>query len=229
MAQSKALQSFYASDDWRTLRQIKMLEAGGKCAMCHKDYYTDTSKLTAHHIDPLTDENLNDPYVALNLDNVMIVCHDCHNKIHGHGFKPRQNKKVAIVYGPPLSGKSSYVMSSKSDNDLIVDLDNIWQAVTGLPRYTYVDGLLQNVIAIRDNLLEQIRVRNGFFNRAWVVGGYPYKGDRDRLAQRLGAECIYMDVPYDTLIARAEQRQKDYQTDFDFVKIIDKWFDKYDG
>lgn len=35
-----------------------------------------------HHKIELNEDNVNDPSVALNPDNMMLVCFDCHNKIH---------------------------------------------------------------------------------------------------------------------------------------------------
>jgi 5-methylcytosine-specific restriction endonuclease McrA len=33
-----------------------------------------------HHIIELTPENINDPSIALNLDNLMCLCHNCHTR-----------------------------------------------------------------------------------------------------------------------------------------------------
>ena len=35
-----------------------------------------------HHKKELTDENFTNPEVALNFDNLMLVCHACHEQIH---------------------------------------------------------------------------------------------------------------------------------------------------
>lgn len=35
-----------------------------------------------HHIIPLTDENVTNPEISLNQENLMPVCLDCHNQLH---------------------------------------------------------------------------------------------------------------------------------------------------
>jgi 5-methylcytosine-specific restriction enzyme A len=37
-----------------------------------------------HHIEYLTPDNINDPYVSLNFDKLELHCQDCHNREH-HG------------------------------------------------------------------------------------------------------------------------------------------------
>lgn len=36
-----------------------------------------------HHIIHLTPDNVNNPEISLNQDNLMLLCNECHNKIHG--------------------------------------------------------------------------------------------------------------------------------------------------
>ena len=44
----------------------------------------------AHHITPLSPENIVDPEVTLNTDNLMRVCRDCHAQLHSSDdFVPR--------------------------------------------------------------------------------------------------------------------------------------------
>ena len=56
-------------------------EKGGLCERCYAD-----GKITAgdevHHKIRLTPENLGDPSIALNWDNLELLCKDCHIKEH---------------------------------------------------------------------------------------------------------------------------------------------------
>ena len=36
-----------------------------------------------HHIVHLTNDNVDDPNISINLDNLILLCKECHNKIHG--------------------------------------------------------------------------------------------------------------------------------------------------
>ena len=86
MAKTPELQRFYGTKAWQDLRWKKIIEAGGKCERCGKDFSDDMSQLIAHHKEHLTDENLADPFVALNPDNVEIVCRKCHAHYHDDGI-----------------------------------------------------------------------------------------------------------------------------------------------
>lgn len=94
-----------------------------------------------------------------------------HNKL-GHS-----GRRVYIVYGSPLSGKSSYVSEVAVAGDLIVDIDNIWQCVSGQPRYIKPNRLNAVVFSIRDALLDSVRYRRGKWQSAYVIGGYPFEAE----------------------------------------------------
>ena len=69
---------FYKSKDWQSARTAALIRDKGMCqtAGC----YNPAEEV--HHIKPLTPENINDAAVALNLDNLVSLCRDCHMKIH---------------------------------------------------------------------------------------------------------------------------------------------------
>lgn len=48
--------------------------ARGICERCGK------RGTEVHHKIPLTDENLDDPNISLNLDNLELLCTECHNR-----------------------------------------------------------------------------------------------------------------------------------------------------
>ena len=102
---------FYTSRTWRKFRQYVITISGGECNRC-KRIFTDTSELEVHHINYLKGNDYNDPVKAYSKDNVEVICHDCHNREHGR-FGHQRAKEVILVYGPPLSGKSSFVKENK--------------------------------------------------------------------------------------------------------------------
>lgn len=111
MARSRELHKFYTSKEWYDFRLRIIAERGPRCEHC-KELIEESKDIIIHHIIELTEENVGDVSISLNPDNVEIVCFDCHNKIHlRFGYKPE--KRVYLVYGPPLSGKSTYVYSRR--------------------------------------------------------------------------------------------------------------------
>lgn len=224
MAHSIELQRFYARKDWMNLRQMLIIQRLGICARCGKSFADDTSKLIGHHIIELDDSSLHDPTIALNQDNIELLCWKCHNLTHGHGFR---HQEVFIVWGAPLAGKTTYVHQQAGINDIVVDMDNLWQAISFASRYEHPDGLKSNVFALRDALIEQVRIRSGRWATAWVIGGYPRKGERERLAARLGAGLIEVEATREDCLQRAGIRfagQSEMVTNWE--SYINRWFDE---
>ena len=225
MARSPELQRFYASKRWRDLREVLIIQRHGVCDRCGKDFSADTSYLIAHHKDHLTDETLADPAVAVNPENIEILCHKCHSHYHPERGYIKKRKQVFLVYGPPLSGKTSYVRDNMEPGDLVVDLDMIGHCVSFLPVYQAPPQLSTIIFGVRDHLYDQIRIRNGDWSTAWVIAGLPRKNERERLASRLGASCILINTPRDECQKRL--LNADDGRSMEWAEYIDKWFKDY--
>ena len=225
MAHSPELQRFYASRRWRELRECLILERHGFCDRCGKNFSDDTSKLIAHHKQHLTDESLKDPKVAVNPDNIEILCQHCHSLQHLEKGFIQKRKQVFIVFGAPLSGKTSYVRMNKEDGDLVVDLDYIYHAISLSPIHTHPTELQRTAFGIRDYIYDQIRTRNGNWNTAWVIATLPRKDERERLASRLGASTILIEATQDECIRRLVDA--DDSRGVAFEDVIRDWFKAY--
>lgn len=225
MAKYAILKSFYASERWQKFRLAIISERGSRCEHCG-DIVTRPGELTLHHIIELTPENVHDVNISLNPDNILVVHHDCHNKIHYRfGHKPEKN--AYIVFGPPMSGKTSYVKEHMIRGDMIVDMDKLYAAVSFLPYYDKPDNLYNNVRVIHNTLIDNIKTRFGKWNNAWIIGGYADKYKRERLAEELGAEIIFCDVSKEECYRRLKlDEDRKYRQD-EWKGYIDKWFDKY--
>ena len=166
MARFKSLSDFYKSPEWITLRKRLMIERstpekGLLCQKCHETILNDPECI-AHHIIELTPMNVNEIKISLNPNNILLVHHQCHNQIHER-FGQGSRQKVYLVYGAPLSGKTSYVKAHKKRSDLVLDMDELYQAITLLPAYDKPLELSTNVFLLRDALLDQIRTRTAFW------------------------------------------------------------------
>jgi len=77
MAQEWA-KSFYKSKQWLECRasfiSYRMSVDGCMCEHCHKEL----GYIVDHKIE-LTQENIKDPNIALNHENLQYLCHVCHN------------------------------------------------------------------------------------------------------------------------------------------------------
>lgn len=73
---------FYSSKAWLSCRDSyidkRVLIDGGLCEKCHEE-----PGYIVHHVTELTPNNISNPLIALNHDNLQYVCKKCHDKEHG--------------------------------------------------------------------------------------------------------------------------------------------------
>lgn len=74
--------AFYQDWQWQQCRDAYYNKAGGLCEECLKRGIIRPGVIVHHKI-PLTPENVNDPSIAYNFDNLELLCRDCHAKAHG--------------------------------------------------------------------------------------------------------------------------------------------------
>ena len=80
MAQEFA-RAFYDSPAWRSTRDTYRQLKRGLCEDClARGVITPATEV--HHIEPLTPQNITDPLIALNYDNLALLCHACHVARH---------------------------------------------------------------------------------------------------------------------------------------------------
>lgn len=221
------LNDFYRSKDWLLFRLSVINERLNNegviiCEHCGQPIVRQYD-IIAHHKIPLTERNYMDAEIALNPENIMLVHHVCHNHIHNKlGYRERQ---VFLVWGSPLSGKSTYVENVREHGDLVVDMDSIWQCVSGCKRYVKPPRLNAVVFGLRDTLLDMVRMRQGNWNNAYIIGGYPLVGERERLMRRLGAREIYIESSMDECLNRLALCD-DGRNVPEYVKYILDWWEK---
>lgn len=223
------LYNFYRSREWENLLKVIKLQRADShgniiCEHCDKPILK-AYDCIGHHITELTEENYTDYNISLNPVNIKLVHHKCHNIIHNKLYS--NNRQVFIVYGSPLAGKSTYVRESMTEGDLIIDIDNIWECVSGCDRYVKPNRLKSVVFAVRDNLLESVKYRRGKWLNAYIIGGYPYKAERDRLIDTLGAREVFIDTPYEECIKRLQScDDRDVKL---WEQYISDWWLQYQG
>lgn len=221
------LSTFYRSKEWEgLLKQLRIdrLNEDGQiiCEYCDKPI-TKAYDMIGHHKVELTDANVNDFTISLNPENIAFVHHRCHNYIHNKlGYTVRE---VYLVYGAPLSGKSTWVNENMNVGDLVIDMDNIWQCISGCGKYVKPNRLKSVAFKVRDSLLEAVKYRYGKWNNAYIIGGYPLISERERLCRELGAREVFIQVDRDECVNR--MNNSDMMFDAEFIRYIDDWFAKY--
>ena len=85
--------AFYKSKAWNQVKNTIWLKQNLLCANCNRPVYVDglsnwipkenRIKGIVHHKIHITPENVNDPNITLNFDNLKYVCRKCHAEEHG--------------------------------------------------------------------------------------------------------------------------------------------------
>ncbi len=77
---------FYHSAEWIKTSKAYAASRFYICEICGRA----AKRYVVHHKKHLTPENINDPGIALNWDNLQVLCTECHNQLH----KSKSNRKI---------------------------------------------------------------------------------------------------------------------------------------
>lgn len=162
-----------------------------------------------HHKIFLNNQNVNDASVSINPENIAVLHWSCHNEVHERfgfgGGNNRPEKKVYLITGAPLSGKSTFARERLAAGDLILDIDDLWQTISGQPRYKKPNAVKPLVFSVRDELKGLIARGAGTWRNAFVIEALPVSMDRQREVERYKAhnvEVVTMEATKDECLAR---------------------------
>lgn len=79
---NEAVDAFYGTKAWKDCRAAYRKAHGGLCEFCWKKGEVNAGT-EVHHLTHITAENVHDPNVTLNFDNLVLLCKECHDKEHG--------------------------------------------------------------------------------------------------------------------------------------------------
>lgn len=89
--------AFYSSKAWKETRRAYRKSVGGLCEICLKKGIYKPGEIVHHKIH-LTPENVNDPAVALNWNNLQLVCRDCHAELHGETRRYKVDELGRVIF-----------------------------------------------------------------------------------------------------------------------------------
>lgn len=221
------IHAFYCSKDYLTLAKSCKIKSGGVCANCGDIF--DIDELRPHHKIELTLDNIDDPKITLNPENIEVLCHACHNLKHRRFCNAIGVKHVYLVHGSPYSGKHTYVETVATRDDIIVDLEKIHKAICVCGEYDKPDATKKVAFTIRDLLLLEIFTggKTRKWQNAYVIGTYPSLYDRERFVEEYSAELIHIDTPKEECIRRASERINKPQILQTVISWIEDYFNKF--
>lgn len=215
-----SLESFYSQTAWKRLRAAVIAERIARdgelrCDWCGRQIVAPYDAI-CHHVVPLTEANVGDPSVSLNPENLQVVHHNCHNQIHGRVGNGR--RAVYLVWGAPKSGKSWYVDSIRTRNDIVIDIAELYHALGSEVGSKKVAPV---VFRLRDELYDVVRTRYGRWDNAYIVGTYPIEMERVRLMDTMRAEEVFIDTPMEMCLARCRTEEE--------MGYVRQWFRDTEG
>ena len=74
--------AFYHSRQWQELRDVILKRDAYLCRDCLIQGRIQPAE-EVHHVQEITPQNIHDPAVTLNADNLISLCRECHRKRHG--------------------------------------------------------------------------------------------------------------------------------------------------
>lgn len=238
------LPQFYGSKEWGACKEqvlYSRLQKDGSviCEFCGKPIVksfnsqanNNKGAMVFHHKIYLNTLNVNDASISINPSNIQILHWACHNEIHERfiGLNTRPEKKVYIITGAPCSGKTSFVKERLQANDLILDIDDIWEMVSGQDRYVKPNSLKPIVFQLRDDIKGLISRGTGTWRNAYIIESLPSPSDRNREADRYRAfnvEIITMETSEAECLQRLYNEPKGRNIK-DYEGYIKEYFSRF--
>lgn len=174
---------FYKSKEWQDCKALvlndRLKEGAIYCEHCgevilssfNPNANNNKGAMVFHHKTYLTNQNVNDASISVNPSNIAILHWACHNAVHNrfNGVAVKPERKVYLVVGAPCSGKTTFVKERIEEGDIVFDVDDLWQVLSGQQRYIKPNSLKQIVLATRLFIKEQLKRGAGYWRNAYII------------------------------------------------------------
>jgi predicted kinase len=177
-------------------------------------------------------------------DNLQALCADCHKRksnprpsIGLDGWPSDDAPKrwgfsipddllpsaipVHLVCGAPGSGKTTYVREHAKPGDVVIDLDDILEAM-GFERWTALPMQRMRAMAERDRMLRGLHTAKT--GEAWLVATAASERERDAWREALGRVTVHpIETPLDVCAARVRAREAPPRVIRELLAAIDRY------
>lgn len=209
---------------WRRLRAM-ILARQPLCVMCLAENRV-TPAIELDHIVPLRDGGDNSE------DNLQPLCKSHHSRKTARDVRRRHQGAVTvpvtIITGPPGSGKTTYVNEQRQWGDLIVDVDTLYSALSGLEWYEKPDALLPFVLEARDAVLDRLHSQSEL-RHAWIITSEANKDELERMKARYSATVLVLEVSAAECLKRIASDPRRSNKVEQWRPIVERWWDRYNG
>lgn len=125
---------------------------------------------------------------------------------------------MIVVIGPPGSGKSTYVRERMKYGELVVDVDELFRALTLRPLWDHPPMAINAVLTVRDYVIEN-------YEPAWVISTNAGRDYREGMREKYGAEVVVMETPAEVCLARIEADGREGE----WGERVTRWWAEYEA
>ena len=134
--------------------------------------------------------------------------------------------KLVIVYGAPMSGKTTYVNEQLTNKDIVYDYDALAKTITNSDYQQYNDNAHELLLTIRDSMIDYAKWNDK--GTMYIITTFLSKVILNRLKTlSIDAKYIKMDVDINTCLKRL------YETDrhdaHEVEQVIHDWYARHDN
>lgn len=127
---------------------------------------------------------------------------------------------MRVVVGPPGAGKSTYVRQAMKYGEMVVDVDELFRALTMRPMWEKPPQLISAVLTVRDYLIDS-------FEPAWVISSNATRDYREKMREAYGAEVIVLETPAAVCLERiAADGRPDAGNMWE--ELVTRWWEAYE-
>lgn len=134
------------------------------------------------------------------------------------GIKP----KVFVVHGAPASGKTSYVMQHKGENDAIFDFNKVMAAVSGMPPHQKNKNLISYCTDIRDLIIKKA-LNKPSVDKTWIITTNVSDDMKGQLSD-IPVEYIHIDTPKEECLKRIEEDPERQPIADELREVVERYF-----
>ncbi|HUE93586.1 HNH endonuclease [Pseudomonas sp.] len=158
---------------WQRARET-FLAHNPLCVYCQKKGRVEVATVVDHIVDHRGNQDL-----FWQQSNWQPLCKPCHDSVKRLEVRRHSSKlntmepatMIHIVIGPTCAGKSTFVQLSKADGDVVVDYDQLAQAL-GAGRSHKATGLVKDAaFAAREAVIDMLLASRG--GSAWIIHTRP--------------------------------------------------------
>jgi predicted kinase len=116
----------------------------------------------------------------------------------------RAPSRVTVLWGPPCSGKSTYIRERASGDDIVIDLDRLALALApeGTANHSYARHHRKLALDAREAIMHRAVIMASDDVSVWVVDSNADAAKRTQW-KSLGAEVVMLDTPREVCEQRA--------------------------